>query len=59
MQQWSTLKTEQDYNKAIDRLDEIFDVEPGDALFAEAELLGLLIHEYEDVHYLIAMPQVL
>lgn len=57
MQQWTILKTEEEYNKAIERLDEIFDVEPGDLLFAEAELLGLLISEYEDIHYAIAVPE--
>ena len=56
MQQWTILKTEEEYNGAIARLDEIFDVEPGDSLFAEAELLGLLISEYEDIHYPIATP---
>ncbi len=57
MQQWTILKTEQDYNKATERLDDIFDVKPADALFAEAELLGFLINEYEDVHYPIATPE--
>jgi HTH-type transcriptional regulator/antitoxin HigA len=57
MQQWTLLKTQQDYDNAVERLDEIFDVEPGNKLFAEAELLGLLISEYEDVHYAISIPE--
>lgn len=57
MQQWNILKTDSDYNKAIERLDAIFDVEPGSESFAEAELLGLLISEYEDINYAIAIPE--
>ncbi|MET4081340.1 antitoxin component HigA of HigAB toxin-antitoxin module [Pedobacter sp. UYP30] len=57
MKQWNILKTEEDYNIAVERLDVIFDVEPNDDFFAEAELLGLLINEYEDVHFLIALPE--
>ncbi len=56
MQQWNILKTETDYNRAIERLDIIFDADPGSEQFAEAELLGLLISEYEDVHYPIETP---
>lgn len=57
MQQWTVLKTEKDYNKAIERLDEIFDVDHDSDLFAEAELLGLLISEYEDIYYPISKPE--
>lgn len=57
MQQWTILKTEDEYAKAVERLDEIFDVEKDDLLFSEAELLGLLISEYEDIHYAIATPE--
>lgn len=56
MQKWNILKTENDYNRAVERLDEIFEVAPGDQFFEEAELLGLLINEYEDVHYPISSP---
>lgn len=57
MQQWKILKTEEEYNDALERLDVIFDVEPKDELFEEAELLGLLISEYEDTHYPIPAPE--
>ncbi|WP_304064338.1 helix-turn-helix domain-containing protein [Pedobacter glucosidilyticus] len=53
---WTILKTESDYNKALERLDIIFDAEPSSPDFAEAELLGLLISNYEDKHYPIASP---
>lgn len=56
MEQWTILKTEDNYNRAVERLDEIFDVDPSSVLFPEAELLGLLISEYEDIHYPISMP---
>ncbi len=56
MKQWNILKTEEDYSCAIERLDEIFDVAPDDPFFEEGELLGLLINEYEDVHFPISSP---
>jgi len=56
MQKWNILKTENDYKRAVERLDEIFEVAPGELFFEEAELLGLLINEYEDVHYPISSP---
>ena len=53
---WTILKTESDYNRALERLDVIFDAEPNSLDFTEAELLGLLISNYEDKHYPIATP---
>jgi HTH-type transcriptional regulator/antitoxin HigA len=53
---WTILKTESDYTKALERLDKIFDVEPNSLDFAEVELLGLLISNYENKHYPIATP---
>ena len=50
------IKTEEDYNQAIKRLEEIFhasiDSEEGD----EAELLSILIEKYEDEYYPIEAP---
>ena len=50
------LKTEEDYQQALKRLEQIFhapaDTEEGD----EAEILGLLIEKYEDEHYPIEAP---
>lgn len=50
------LKTEDDYNQALKRLEEIFhapvDTEEGD----EAELLSILIEKYEEEHYSIEAP---
>lgn len=50
------IKTEQDYNQALERLEKIFhakiDTPEGD----EAEVISILIEKYEDEHYLIGMP---
>jgi HTH-type transcriptional regulator/antitoxin HigA len=50
------IKTEEDYNQAIKKLEEIFqapiDTKEGD----EADLLSLLIEKYEDEHYPIEAP---
>jgi len=50
------IKTEQDYNRALKRLEQIFhakiDTPEGD----EAEVLSILIEKYEDDHYPIEMP---
>ncbi len=45
---WTILKTESDYQAALDRLERIFDSKPGDPAFKEAELLVMLIERYED-----------
>jgi HTH-type transcriptional regulator/antitoxin HigA len=44
---WTILKNEKDYQKAMDRLEEIFDAKKGDPDFDEAELLVMLIEKYE------------
>jgi HTH-type transcriptional regulator/antitoxin HigA len=50
------IKTEDDYNQALKRLEVIFD-SPADTLEGdEAELLGLLIEKFEDAHYPIEAP---
>jgi len=50
------IKTEEDYELALHRLEEIFqapsDTKEGD----EAELLSILIEKYEDEHYKIEAP---
>lgn len=50
------IKTEKDYRKALKRLDEIFDAKIGTAESDEADVLGLLIDEYENKHYPIEAP---
>ncbi len=53
---WTVLKTENDYENALKRLDEIFDVKPGSDEDEEADLLVLLIEKYEEDKYPIPDP---
>ncbi len=50
------LRTEEDYRKALDRLDDIFDAPANSREGDEAELLVLLIENYENEHYPMAPP---
>lgn len=52
----SPIKTEIDYEKALERLDEIFDAKIGTKESDEADILGVLIDEYEKKHYPIEAP---
>ncbi|MDH3245228.1 MAG: hypothetical protein OEM26_11475 [Saprospiraceae bacterium] len=50
------IKTEAEYNKALKRLEKIFDAKASSKEGQEAELLALLIEEYEDRYYPIEAP---
>jgi HTH-type transcriptional regulator / antitoxin HigA len=50
------IKTETNYRKALVRLDEIFDAKIGTPESDEADVLGLLIDEYEKKNYVIEAP---
>ena len=50
------IKTKEEYFKALDRIEEIFDAEKGTEDGEEAELLSLLIEKYEDENYPIPDP---
>jgi HTH-type transcriptional regulator/antitoxin HigA len=50
------IKTEADYQKALKRLEEIFDAKIGTLESDEADILGLMIDEYEKKHYRIDAP---
>lgn len=50
------IKTEQDYDKALDRLSEIFDAKINTPKGDEAEILALLIENYEAINYPIEAP---
>tara|TARA_B110000967_G_scaffold15532_1_gene14715 strand:+ start:1822 stop:2205 length:384 start_codon:yes stop_codon:yes gene_type:complete len=50
------IKTEQDYNQALKRLEIIFHAEIDSLEGDEAEVLSILIEKYEEKHYPIAMP---
>lgn len=50
------IKTEQEYNEALERIDELFDVSPDSKEFEEVELLVALVDLYEKEHYPIEAP---
>jgi len=50
------IKTENDYEKALERLEVIFDASPNSNEGDEAEILTMLIDNYENQFYPIAAP---
>jgi HTH-type transcriptional regulator/antitoxin HigA len=50
------IKTEEDYNKALKRLEVVFDAPIDSPQGDEAELLAILIENYEEEHYPIEAP---
>ena len=50
------IKTEEDYQRALDRLEIIFDSEPGSIEGDELEILGILVEHYENEHFPIGFP---
>ena len=50
------IKNEEDYRSALKRMDDIFDSEIGTPESDEADILGLMIDEYEKKHYPIESP---
>ncbi len=45
------LKTEKEYEVALNRIDELIDITADDPLEAELDYLSILVEEYEDEHY--------
>lgn len=50
------IKSEEDYEKALERLNDVFDAPLGTEESDEADILGLMIDEYEKKHYPIDAP---
>ncbi|MBK6485019.1 MAG: helix-turn-helix domain-containing protein [Chitinophagaceae bacterium] len=50
------IKTKKDYQKALDRLELIFDAKKGTEEGDELEILGILIDQYENEHFPIGLP---
>ena len=50
------IKTENDYEKALERLEVIFDAAPNSIEGDEAEILSMLIDNYENQHFPIEAP---
>ena len=51
------IKTKKDYNKALQRLEVIFDAKKGTQKGDELELLGILIDQYENENFPIDLPR--
>ncbi|MDQ3842391.1 MAG: helix-turn-helix domain-containing protein [Bacteroidota bacterium] len=50
------INTKKDYNKALKRLEEIFDARKGTSEGDELEVLSILIEKYEDKQFPIGLP---
>ena len=50
------IKTEKDYNQALERLEIIFDAKKGSPEGDELEVLGILVDQYENNHFPIGLP---
>lgn len=50
------IKTEEDYNQALKRMEQVFHAAPNTKESDEADVLAILIESYEDEHYPIGMP---
>jgi HTH-type transcriptional regulator/antitoxin HigA len=50
------IKSKQDYERALKRLEEIFDATPGTPEGDELEVLSILIEKFEDEHFPIDLP---
>jgi HTH-type transcriptional regulator/antitoxin HigA len=50
------IKTQKDYQKALKQFDEVFHAKKGTKEADQAELLAILIENYEDEHYPIEVP---
>ena len=50
------IKTQKDYQKALKHFDEVFNAKKGTKEADQAELLAILIENYEDEHYPIEAP---
>lgn len=50
------IKTKKDYQKAMARLEVIFDAKKGTTQGDELEILGILIEQYENEHFPIDLP---
>ncbi|MBX2963050.1 MAG: helix-turn-helix domain-containing protein [Cyclobacteriaceae bacterium] len=50
------LKTKKDYLTALARFEKVFQAKPGTAESDEADVLSLLIKDYEEKHYVIDAP---
>jgi len=50
------IKNEEDYKKALSRIEELMDAQPDTPEMDELELMTALVEMYEDRHYPISPP---
>ncbi len=50
------IRTEQDYENTLNRIDELMESEPNTPEFDELEVLTTLVEAYEQIHYKIDTP---
>lgn len=50
------LKTKKDYHEALERFEEVFQAKSGSKESDEADVLSLLIKDYEDEHFVFETP---
>ena len=50
------IKNKEDYNQALERLEQIFDAKPSTNEGDELEILGILIEKYENENFPIELP---
>ena len=50
------IKTKKDYLKSMERFEEIFQAKKGSKESDEADVLALLVKDYEDAHFVINTP---
>ena len=50
------LKTKKDYQQALQRFEQVFEAKKGTPQSNEADILALLIQQYEDKHFVIEAP---
>ena len=50
------IKTDKDYNQALERLETIFYAKKGSPEGDELEVLGILVDQYENEHFPIGLP---
>jgi len=53
-----SIKTDSEYNTALKRVNELFDVTPDSPDFNEAELMISLVEQYEKEHYKMDAPNI-
>lgn len=51
------IHTEEEYQKALARIEKIFDADPDSTEGDELEILGILVEEYEKKHFSIEAPK--